>query len=242
MNVGNPSRTLALAEAGRAEYLPVDDKSWEQGVNPQLSLRIRHSTNNQPQEKVTSEPLFISSSTNIEAAPFARLGQTSHLLSLVLTHIQDRGYDPTLRLEEAQQLNKALLALCTFLKREVSNEATRICVPIATCYSALMLLYEHCRKAGQGVYPLSAEIELQELGTSRVSALVPDVVVFAGHVQMILPYNTDQASPLVAHCFYRGAVLALKNLTPECAKVFGYMKETLRILGCRWGVAREKQP
>lgn len=32
MNIGNPSRSLALAETGRKEYLPVDDKAWEQGV------------------------------------------------------------------------------------------------------------------------------------------------------------------------------------------------------------------
>ena len=32
MNIGNPSRPLALAEAGRGEFLPVDDKAWEQGV------------------------------------------------------------------------------------------------------------------------------------------------------------------------------------------------------------------
>jgi hypothetical protein len=33
MNIGNPSRSLALAETGRKEYLPVDDKAWEQGVS-----------------------------------------------------------------------------------------------------------------------------------------------------------------------------------------------------------------
>lgn len=32
MNVGNPSRSLALADARRGDYLPVDDKAWEQGV------------------------------------------------------------------------------------------------------------------------------------------------------------------------------------------------------------------
>jgi hypothetical protein len=32
MNIGNPTRTLALTNPGRGEYLPVDDKAWEQGV------------------------------------------------------------------------------------------------------------------------------------------------------------------------------------------------------------------
>jgi hypothetical protein len=33
MNIGNPSRSLALAETGRREFLPVDDKAWEEGVS-----------------------------------------------------------------------------------------------------------------------------------------------------------------------------------------------------------------
>jgi len=36
MNMGNPSRSLALAETGRKEYLPVDDRAWEEGVSPEL--------------------------------------------------------------------------------------------------------------------------------------------------------------------------------------------------------------
>jgi len=32
MNMGNPSRSLALAEVQRGDYLPVDARAWEQGV------------------------------------------------------------------------------------------------------------------------------------------------------------------------------------------------------------------
>jgi hypothetical protein len=35
MNIGNPTRSLALSEAARREYLPVDDKSWSEGVSVQ---------------------------------------------------------------------------------------------------------------------------------------------------------------------------------------------------------------
>lgn len=37
INIGNPSRSLALAETGRKEYLPVEDQAWEQGVSLQDS-------------------------------------------------------------------------------------------------------------------------------------------------------------------------------------------------------------
>lgn len=92
---------------------------------PQLTLA---------QERVRSEPLFISSSTNIAAAPFARLGQASHLLGHVLTHVNDRACASHVRLEEARQLSRALLALCSFLQPEVSSEANKICVPMGICY------------------------------------------------------------------------------------------------------------
>lgn len=32
MNIGNPTRTLALVEPQRDTFLPVDDQAWEQGV------------------------------------------------------------------------------------------------------------------------------------------------------------------------------------------------------------------
>ena len=37
MNVGNPTRSLALADVRRGDYLPVDDKAWEQGVQALIS-------------------------------------------------------------------------------------------------------------------------------------------------------------------------------------------------------------
>jgi hypothetical protein len=132
MNIGNPSRSLALAETGRKEYLPVDDKAWEQGVsskNPEPARQLIFMKG-----AILSEPLLVSSSTNIAAAPFTRLCQASHLLSLVLTHINDDIFESYTRLEEAQQLNGALLALCSFMQSEISSEATRIFVPMAICY------------------------------------------------------------------------------------------------------------
>jgi hypothetical protein len=132
MNIGNPSRSLALAETGRKEYLPVDDRAWEQGVSPEDCEPARQLIFTK--ETIISEPLLVSSSTNIAAAPFTRLCQASHLLSLVLTHINDDIFESYTRLEEAQQLSSALLALCSFMQSEISSEATRISVPMAICY------------------------------------------------------------------------------------------------------------
>jgi hypothetical protein len=132
MNIGNPSRSLALAETGRKEYLPINDKAWEQGVSVHGYESARQLI--LTKDAIVSEPLLVSSSTNIAAAPFTRLCQASHLLSLVLTHVNDDIFESYTRLEEAQQLSGALLALGSFMQSEISSEAARISVPIAICY------------------------------------------------------------------------------------------------------------
>ena len=115
--------------------------------------------------QTTSEPLFVSSSTNITAAPLARLCQASHLLSLVLKHISDRDTGADDHLEEARQLSRAILALCSFMDSEVVPGATQIFVPKAVCLrlvtqtsmcwsnyvTALFLLYTNMRQPSSKV-------------------------------------------------------------------------------------------
>ncbi|PVH85585.1 hypothetical protein DL98DRAFT_48816 [Cadophora sp. DSE1049] len=223
MNVGNPSRALAMAETGRREYLPVDDVSFERGV------------------QTISEPLFVSSSTDITAAPLARLCQASHLLSLVLKHVNDRDSNADDRLEEAKQLSRAILALCSFMDSEIGADATRIFVPKATCLSALLTLYEHSSALKPGSFALTAELELNELGISGLNSLVPHIALYTTHIQTIVPYNLGQASPLICHCLYRMAVwissLSTENMRPDYSKLLHSTRETLAKLNMRWQVA-----
>ncbi|KAH7393285.1 hypothetical protein BKA64DRAFT_82589 [Cadophora sp. MPI-SDFR-AT-0126] len=223
MNVGNPSRALAMAEIGRREYLPVDDISFERGV------------------QTISEPLFVSSSTDITTAPLARLCQASHLLSLVLKHVNDRDSSAEDHLEEAKQLSRAILALYSFMDSEIGADATRIFVSRATCLSALFTLYEHSSVLKQGSFALTAELELNELGISGLNSLVPHVTAYTTHIQTVLPYNLGQASPLICHCLYRMAVwilsLSAEMMRPEYSKLLHCTRETLLKLSMRWQVA-----
>lgn len=222
MNIGNPSRLLALAETGRKKYLPVDDRAWEQ-------------------DKVASEPLFVSSSTNIAAAPYARLCPASHLLSLVLTFVNDTVSNITMRLEEAKQLSRALLALCSFLQTEITNDATKICVPMAICYSALINLYEHASSNGQSGYSPSAEHESRDLGISGLHSLVPMTTEYAIHIRTILPYNIGHSSPFVCNCLYRMAVWlsGVEDVSTKSnnTKTMKSVRDTLQQLSKRWRVA-----
>ncbi|KAG4412955.1 hypothetical protein IFR04_013905 [Cadophora malorum] len=172
--------------------------------------------------QTTSEPLFVSSSTNITAAPLASADD---------------------RLEEARQLSRAILALCSFMNSEVGPSATQIFVPKAVCLSALFALYEHASTIKQGAFALAAELELNELGVSGLHSLVPQVTVYTTHIQAILPYNLGQASPLICHCLYRMAVwilgLSREALQPEYSRLLFSTRETLAKLSMRWQVAEK---
>jgi len=158
-----------MAETGRREYLPVDDVSFEQGVNDPRISRVSRADLSQVQ--TTSEPLFVSSSTNITAAPLARLCQASHLLSLVLKHINDRDSSADDRLEEARQLSRAILALCSFMNSEVGPSATQIFVPKAVC---LRLVTETSTRLSNYVLALSLPYTNMRRPSSKV--LLPSLL------------------------------------------------------------------
>jgi hypothetical protein len=109
------------------------------------------------------------------------------------------------------------------------------------CFSALITLYEDASKGRQSNYSLSAEIELRELGISGLQSLVPMLAEYALHIQTIISYNLDQASPLIANCLYRMAV-SISDMTNDSINqdyliTLNSMKDTLSKLSPRWNVA-----
>jgi hypothetical protein len=109
------------------------------------------------------------------------------------------------------------------------------------CFSALITLYENASKGRQSKYSLSAEIELRELGISGLQSLVPMLAEYALHIQTIISYNLDQASPLIANCLYRMAV-SISEMTNDSTNqdyliTLNSVKETLSKLSPRWNVA-----
>lgn len=103
------------------------------------------------------------------------------------------------------------------------------------------MLYENATNNGQSGYAIPAEKELQELGAVGLYSLVPLVIDYAIHVQTILPYNIDQASPFVCNCLYRFAVWlsGATDISPRSnnAKALRSVKDALHKLGSRWMVA-----
>ena len=75
------------------------------------------------------------------------------------------------------------------------------------------------------------------MGTSGLDALITEVVGYAGHIQMILPFYIDQASPLMTNCLYRTAKRLVGVTTPASCSALPFIKETLHELSSRWTVA-----
>ncbi len=105
-----------------------------------------------------------------------------------------------------------------------------------------MLLYEHHANRSIRSNPLvDTEFALKELGTSGISRLLPNVVAYASHIQTILPFNSDQVSPLVIHCLYRCAFRLLES-TPksqheDANQDLSIILTTLRKLDQKWRLA-----
>ena len=75
------------------------------------------------------------------------------------------------------------------------------------------------------------------MGNSGLNALVPEVVGYATHIQTILPYHIDQASPLITNCLYGTAKRLIGIANPESLLALSIIKETLHKLCSRWAVA-----
>ncbi|KIW19214.1 hypothetical protein PV08_03508 [Exophiala spinifera] len=114
VNLGSYGHPLATDDPGRGETLPADDVLWDDG------------------ELTGSEPLYVSSSTNIKAGAFARTCQACHLLGRLLRLLNDQmlsdegvigpGMDVSMgmgmRFAEALQLHRTFRALANLLMTE----------------------------------------------------------------------------------------------------------------------------
>lgn len=75
------------------------------------------------------------------------------------------------------------------------------------------------------------------MGSTGLDALVPEVVSYAGHIQTIIPFHIDQASPLINNCLYRTAKRLIGMSNDDYFDSLSFVKETLHKLSSRWSVA-----
>lgn len=123
-------RPLLTEKPKMNSLLPADDDGWDRGVSYHsyippswhpgkfvlvLTLYFK--------EHVVPERLFLSSSEQISASPFARLAQASHLLGEVVRHCNSDMSQPSIVLEE---LNLLYQTICALLDVLMTHKATTI--------------------------------------------------------------------------------------------------------------------
>ncbi|KAF5011212.1 hypothetical protein FDECE_2666 [Fusarium decemcellulare] len=179
VNLGSKYRPFACKDARPDDFLPIDDKDWDQG---ELSL---------------VQPLAVSTNTEVQVPPFARTCQAAHLLSRVLRHLNDGDTDPEFRFQEAIQLHRTSQALYSTILRESEAMVERMSDPtahlpfstaIGLCLSTLLSLYDNyaCTERNQPDQMGSPTfLEMQTTAISGVKEISSAVFQFSGRIRAV---------------------------------------------------------
>ena len=233
VNVGGKLRPLTTDDPGLDEFLPVDDNYWDSGT---------HTLN---------DPLAVSSSTDIQAAPFARTCQSAHLLSRVIRHLNDYKMDPTFRFAEALQLHRTVGALSSMLSCELgsksSSEMPSLWTAIALSYSALIALYDmySCTENAPAritIQPIEDHLEMQKASIEGLKNVTREVAVFARVLATFLETEgVETIGPLVSDALYAAGCTCAwyirESGNREASEQLAGIRNTLNLLKPRWKVA-----
>ena len=85
----------------------------------------------------SNESLPLSTPSTIGVGPFARQAQVSHVISLLLLHLQDQKNQQAYDVQESDQLARTLLAFSQLLPEEMPQPWSRYCGAIGMCYGCV---------------------------------------------------------------------------------------------------------
>ena len=206
--------------------LPADDSAWDEG------------------DVVTSEPVFVTSATNVKAGHFARTCQAAHLVGRVVFHVNESSVDSRFRFSEAAQLHRTMAPLATLLTAEFETEPDSLSTSLALCYSAMMKLYDpySCNNNFPGEN-VAEETGMQVIAISGLQTTAEEILHFGQRLKSTMSFDSPGISPLIADSFYQAAStfawMAEERRAPEVTVPYGQMVEVLRLLDSRWKVAGE---
>ncbi|EXJ83472.1 hypothetical protein A1O1_07095 [Capronia coronata CBS 617.96] len=224
VNLGTWGHPLATDDPHRNDVLPADDDMWDEG------------------EVTTSEPLYVSSPTNVRAAPFARTCQATHLLGRLIRLMNDRLLDSPLRFTEAIHLFRTLQALSKLLEDDVQRSPMRYVTALALCYGALLHLSDpfSCTDTNRGDHTVE-ETEMQTLAISGLKPTAADILQFSQLLMSSMPTSTAGISPLICDSLYVAAStyawLAHESGLREMGEAYHALRRSLETINCRWTAA-----
>lgn len=223
VNIGSYGRPLATDDPARNETLPADDDLWDLG---QLN---------------TSEPLYVSSPTNVKAGAFARTAQATHLLGRLIRLLNDRYLDAPMRFSEAILLHRTLQALTNLLPDDVHQSPERYGTSLALCLGGLMHLCDPfaCTESNHGEHTVE-ETEMQTIAIAGLNSLGADALRLSEHLHHTMLSNPTAISPLVGDCFYFAATLyawlANENGLSEYGEAYQTLRKVLETMSTRWAL------
>lgn len=206
--------------------LPADEAAWDQG------------------EMTTSEPLYVSTATSVQAGGFARTCQVAHLMGRTLNTMNDTFTDSSLRFTQALQLHRTLTALSNILSAEAQQNPSRYLTACAMSLGTLMRLYEPfcCTESNQGNHTYE-ETEMQAASISGMKDVSARVLGLSSLIQTEMDRSLASISPLVADGLYTAAAgfqwIAHETGLDEPLAGYKALRAVLTRLSSRWAVAGE---
>ena len=220
------SAALATDDPIRNDTLPADDDLWDEG------------------EINTSEPLYVSSPTNVKAGPFARTCQATHLQGRLIRLLNDRLLDAPMRFSEAIQLHRTLQALANLLPNDVQHSPERYGTSLALTYGSLMHLCDPfaCTESNHGQHTVE-ETEMQTIAIAGLKPLAADVLRLSELFHTTMTTNPATTSPLIGDCLYFAATiyawLANETGSSHMSDAYHTLRKVLETMGLRWAVAHQ---
>ncbi|KEF51064.1 uncharacterized protein A1O9_12880 [Exophiala aquamarina CBS 119918] len=131
-------------------YLPLDDDAWDDEVCQKLASSQPVLTMLSDKEAVSTEsnpsltPISMTTSSDVQAGPFAREAQAATLLGRTFTHITTPTSDAEFNMAECQQLDRTLTSFLTVLPAEdLLKPCTAYCGAMGICIRSVMIAFNN---------------------------------------------------------------------------------------------------
>lgn len=226
VNLGSQGHPLATDDPARQDMLPAEDTMWDAG------------------EMTSSEPLYVSSPTNVRAGAFARTCQATHLLGRLIRLLNDNLLEAPARFTEAIQLHRTIQALANLLPADVQGSPERFGTSIALCYSSLIHLSDPfaCTESNRGEHTVE-ETEMQSIAIAGLQTVANDALQLSHLLRQSMTQNPSSISPLVGDCLYMAAAtyawMVYESGSRQFAESYHSLRKTLEIMSGRWAVAAQ---